>query len=126
MEQKLAVLREASAPGVIVSDVARRHGLTPSQMFKRRRLAKLGAIGIPGATELPSFLAVQIAVDDADRPASACAPMASADPPPAEPAAHDARRAGVIEIALSGGRRARVDCDVDAAALQRVLEVLER
>jgi transposase len=33
---------------------------------------------------------------------------------------------GLIEIELKGGRRVRVDRDVDAAALERVLDVLAR
>jgi hypothetical protein len=32
----------------------------------------------------------------------------------------------LIEIHLGGGRRVRVDASVDAAALARVLDVLER
>jgi transposase len=35
-------------------------------------------------------------------------------------------RSGLIEISLGGGRRVRVDASVDAAALARVLDVLER
>jgi transposase len=58
VEQKLAVLAEAARPDANVSAVARRHGLTPSQLFKWRRLAELGVIGIAGASELPSFIAV--------------------------------------------------------------------
>jgi len=34
------------------------------------------------------------------------------------------RRTGLIEIELGGGRRLRVDRDVDAAALRRVLDAL--
>ena len=49
LEQKLSVLAEASAPGAVISEVARRHGLLPAQVFKWRRLAALGVIGIPGA-----------------------------------------------------------------------------
>ncbi len=40
--------------------------------------------------------------------------------------ARSRRRAGLIEIGLSGGRRVRVDRDVDAEALRRVLDALER
>ena len=36
------------------------------------------------------------------------------------------KKAGLIEIELAGGRRVRVDRDVDAAALERVLDVLVR
>jgi transposase len=35
-------------------------------------------------------------------------------------------RSGLIEISLGGGKRVRVDANVDAAALARVLDVLER
>ena len=51
VEQKLSILAEASAPGANLSDVARRHDLVPAQVFKWRRLAELGVIGIRGASE---------------------------------------------------------------------------
>src|ERR1700724_4888506 len=63
VEQKLAVLTEATAPGANMSEVARRHGLVPAQVYKWRRLAELGVIGVPGASELPSFVAVEITKD---------------------------------------------------------------
>jgi transposase len=59
VEQKLAVVAEASAPGANISEIARRHEVLPAQVFKWRRLAELGVIGIPGASELPSFVAVE-------------------------------------------------------------------
>jgi transposase len=40
-------------------------------------------------------------------------------------AASPPRRTGLIEIALRHGRRIRVDRDVDAEALLRVLQVVE-
>jgi transposase len=124
VEQKVAVLAEATAPGANMSEVARRHGLLPAQVYKWRRLAELGIIGMPGASELPSFVAVEITKDVRSVAASV---------PEGEPAAiSDAPRrrwrktAGLIEIELKGGRRVRVDRDVDAAALERVLDVLAR
>jgi transposase len=69
VEQKLAVLAEATAPGANMSEVARRHGLVPAQVYKWRRLAELGVIGMPGASELPSFIAVEIAKDVPSLPA---------------------------------------------------------
>ncbi len=36
------------------------------------------------------------------------------------------KKAGLIEIELADGHRVRVDRDVDAAALERVLDVLAR
>jgi transposase len=63
VEQKLAILTEATRPGASLSAVARRHGLLPAQVYKWRRLAELGVIGMPGASELPSFVAVEITKD---------------------------------------------------------------
>jgi transposase-like protein len=63
VEQKLAILTEATIPGANLSEVGRRHGLLPAQVYKWRRFAELGVIGVPGASELPSFVAVEIAKD---------------------------------------------------------------
>jgi transposase len=124
VEQKLAVLAEATAPGANMSDVARRHGLVPAQVYKWRRLAELGVIGVPGASELPSFVAVEITKDVPSLPA----PVPEGKPAVVNDAPRRRRRkkAGLIEIELEGGRRVRVDRDVDAAALERVLDVLAR
>lgn len=125
-EQKLAVVAEATAPGASISDVARRHGLLPAQVFKWRRLAELGVIGIPGASELPSFVSVDVAgatVPQPDlqtsKPPAVVEPSSSNRPRPRQPA-------GLIEIDVGSGRRVRVDRNVDADALRRVLDVLDR
>ena len=124
VEQKLVVLAEAMAPGANMSEVARRHGLVPAQVYKWRRLAELGVIGMPGASELPSFVAVEIAKDVPSLPAVVLEskPAAVND----APRRRQRKKAGLIEIELAGGRRVRVDRDVDAAALERVLDVLAR
>jgi transposase len=124
VEQKLAVLSEATAPGANLSAVARRHGLLPAQVYKWRRLAELGVIGMPGMSELPSFVAVEITQDVPSLPGPAAAevkPIVATEAP-----RRRRRKAGLIEIELAGGRRVRVDRDVDAAALERVLDVLAR
>jgi transposase len=124
IEQKLAVLSEATVPGANMSEVARRHGLLPAQVYKWRRLAELGVIGVPGASELPSFVAVEITRDVRSLPS----PVPEGRPAAVDRAPRRWRRkkAGLIEIELGGGRRVRVDRDVDAAALERVLDVLTR
>jgi transposase len=127
LEQKVAVLAEACAPGVVISEVARRHGLLPSQVFKWRRLAALGVIGIPGTSELPSFVAVEVA---AEPPTTASEPVGEGSAKRAIPARtssaeHWERPAGVIEIELGAGRCVRVVGEVDADALRRVLDVLD-
>ena len=121
IEQKLAVLSEATVPGANMSEVARRHGLLPAQVYKWRRLAELGVIGVPGASELPSFVAVEITRDVRSLPS----PVPEGRPAAVDRAPRRWRRkkAGLIEIELGGGRRVRVDRDVDA---ERVLDVLTR
>jgi transposase len=94
----------------------------PAQVFKWRRLAELGVIGIPGASELPSFVAVEITKETAPLPV----PVAASAPAEVAPRRRRRRKSGLIEIELGGGRRICVDRDVDAAALDRVLEVLSR
>ena len=123
VEQKLAVVAEASAPGASISEIARRYDLVPAQVFKWRRLAELGVIGIPGTSELPSFVAVEITKEAASLPAPIPAGPTEIE---TSPRRRRRRKSGLIEIELGGGRRIRVDRDVDAAALDRVLEVLSR
>jgi transposase len=102
-EQKLAILAEVDAPGGSVSEVARRHALHTSLLFRwRRDLAKrTRSVSAPPEQ---SFLPVRL-------------------PPPSAPQA--AARCGSIEVVLAGGRTLRVGADVDMAALVRIVEALE-
>ena len=106
LQGKLRIVEETMQPGVTVSAVARRHGLAPSVVFTWRRLAREGRLGDTG----PTFVPVEIT------PVPAQAPSVASPP----------RRIGLIEIVLGRGRRIRVDRDVDAEALRRVLQVVER
>lgn len=122
LEQKRTILVEACAPGAVISEVARRHGLLPAQVFKWRRLAALGVIGIPGASELPSFVGVEVAADAGAEaaPAEFSVPVpAQALPAKTEP--WPVRRTGVIEIDLGGGRcvRNRINSTVNTLAVTR-------
>lgn len=49
--EKVAIVQETYEPGVTVSLVARRHGLSPAQLFAWRRLASQGALTATGADE---------------------------------------------------------------------------
>jgi transposase len=103
---------ETLAPGAKVSEVARRHGISASLVFSWRRQSRASQ----GTMPMPRFAAVQVA----DTPTNAVTPTTS------EQARAGSGRSGIIEISLGGGRRVRVDASVDAAALARVLDVLER
>ena len=94
-EQKLAILRETTEPGAIVSLVARRHGLNTGQLYTWRRQLLAGAMA--------GFVPVELA----------------ASSKPREPA-----ELGRIEINSSGGMTISVDRMVDRAALKLVLDVV--
>ncbi len=109
LEEKRRILAEAAAPEANVSAVARRHDLHGSQLFRWRHEMRLGRLdGTAGASD-GELVPVQIAPE-------ALAPHTGAEPP---------RPQGRIEIELSNGRKLRVDQEVDAQALRRVIAVLE-
>jgi transposase len=105
LQDKLRIVEETIQPGMTVTEVARRHGLAPSVVFTWRRLAREGRLGDAG----PTFVPVEIT------PVPAQAPSVTSP----------SRRTGLIEIILGRGRRIRVDREVDAEALRRVLQVVE-
>ena len=45
MDDKARIVEETLAPGAVVSEIARRHGLTPQQLFSWRREARRAAGG---------------------------------------------------------------------------------
>lgn len=46
-DDRARIVEEALAPGAVVSEVARRHGLTPQQLFTWRREARKAAERLP-------------------------------------------------------------------------------
>ena len=51
VSEKLEIVAETREPGVTVSLVARRHGVSPNQLFTWRRLAEQGALTATRAEE---------------------------------------------------------------------------
>ena len=104
---KRRLVAETIGPGATVHGVARRHGVSPSQLFAWRKLYRVGtglerSVPVPGVA---GFAAVEIA------PAM---PPSVADVVPAP--------SGLIEIELAGGDRMRIsgaaDPEVVVAALR--------
>jgi transposase len=106
------VVAEASEPGARVTDVAARHGICPSLVYRWRRLA---SADVKSGSSVHLF-PVRVAPSAEDGSSGAVAAPSRLTPKP--------RRAGVIEIELSGGIRVSVDEGVSAAALRRVMSVL--
>ena len=91
-----------------MSAVAQRHGMHPSQLFAWRKAARDGRLVEGGSVE---FAPVVIA---SSLPERVALPLA------------DAPSSGRREIVLDNGRRVIVDASVRAAALARVIKVLDR
>lgn len=115
LEEKQRIVTESYGEPRLVSVTARRNGLSTSQLFTWRRLARDGKLSRDAA---PVLVPVEIT--------PAAAPISSNAPQPVSSSPAQRVRAGIIEIDLGGGCRVRVDRDVDTEALQRVLEILRR
>ena len=102
LEEKQRIVAESFSGPRLTSATARRHGLSPSQLFTWRRRVREGKL-----------------VADDSAPVFAPAIIASERMIPAD------LRAGLMEIELRGGRRVRVDASVDVSALKRVIDAVE-
>ena len=115
-QEKAAIVAESLAEGAVVSEVARRHGLNPQQVFGwRARLRDAVRGAAPSSDPTPAFVPA-IVEDELPPPSTPALPAtvamgaAGADPAP-------------IEIAL-GGVIVRVRGDADPRALTTVLKAL--
>ena len=99
-DEKARILEEATAPGAVVSEVARRNGMSPQHLFTWRRQARREADNHPLA-----FTPVVV----------------SPDTPQPTPAAG---REAIIEIVVEGAV-IRVPRGVDGATLALVLQALK-
>jgi transposase len=117
-DEKARIVEETLVPGAKISEVARRNGVSASLLFTWRRQARTAE---SPAAIAPRFAAVRIAGPE---PVAEISKPSSDESPRSRPATSG--RSGLMEISLGDGRRVRVDANVDAAALARVLDVLER
>jgi transposase len=67
-DDKARMIEETLAPGAVVSEVARRHGITPQQLFTWRRQARQ-PVGTTAAPEVPAFVPAVIEAPPPERPA---------------------------------------------------------
>ena len=123
LAEKQRIVAESYGGPRLVSATARRNGLSASQLFTWRRLSQEGRLveADETTTFAPAIISAEPTtggapsllerIDDAESSSSLSRPVAA----PSR-----------IEIVLARGRRVIVDAGVDAAALARVLAVLER
>ena len=116
---KARIVAECDGPGMSVSLVARRHDLNTNMLFTWRRQLRERQRGAGEISFVPAVIAPQEPAGDrpAEMPREPQTELASTSAP---------RPTGRIEIVLSDSRRVIVDEGVSAAALARVIGVLER
>ena len=110
-EEKERLVAATFEPGVRVSEIARSAGIHVSQLFRWRK--ELCQISAPSA---PQLVPVEV-VEALPAPAVPSEPPAVSRP---------RKKASIVTIELGGGRRLRVESDIDTEALGRILNVLER
>ena len=100
-EVKARIVAESLVPGVVISEVARRHDLLPQQLFAWRHQARQGHLALPA--EALSFVPV----------------IAAAEAPPTTDG-----KPVMIEVVL-GDAVVRVPPEVDGKQLARVLRAVK-
>jgi transposase len=118
-EDKVRIVAECDRPGSSVSLVARRHDLNTNMLFTWRRQLRERQRGAGEISFVPAVIAPQEPAGD--RPAEM-----PREPQPSLVGTSPSRPPCRIEIVLSDSRRIIVDEGVSAAALARVIGVLER
>ena len=111
---KARVVEETLAPGAVVSQIARRRGLTPQQVFTWRRQAR-EASSVETAAEVPMFVPVLVEAQSA-------APARPAGKPERKRRSDNAD--GVIEIEIAG-TVIRVGRGADAGTVAAVVAALK-
>jgi transposase len=118
IEEKLRIVAETEEAGAGVTEVAGRHGVYPGLLFTWRRQVRDGVLAAPPAA---TFMPVRmLATEAAPDPGVRYPGTGERNSPVAVPHLRD----GTIEITLANGCRLRVDQQIDARALRRIVGVL--
>jgi len=127
-EQKREIVVESLGPALTPTEVARKHGIGTGLLYTWRQQVLGERMELLTRTP-PSFAQVETALEQPRLPAPSPAPEPLGVPLPPTAAATTAQleglAGGLIEIVLPGGVSVRVDAQVDAQALRRVLGALE-
>jgi transposase len=132
-EEKCAILTESFEDGVVISEVARRYGLRPQQLFTwRNEFRKRGLVRFQSncpTIEPPAFAPVMIArsgqeVEARIEPSVSVAPVSATTAPPVVCPEQAPSGAAAIEIVLDAAT-IRLHGEVDGKTLTVVLRAVK-
>lgn len=103
-EMKLQIVAESHSEPGLCATTARRHGISRSQLYEWRRLARAWQLDV--ASPVGDFIPALVV-------------------PEMEPATGSLPNAGRMEVVSANGRRVIVNRDVDVEALLRIMRGLE-
>jgi transposase len=113
-EAKARIVEESLVPGAVVSEIARRHGLSPQQLFTWRRQVREAAAAIASADQdKPQFVPLVVEAASSERPVGRRERGRRAD-----------LGSGLIEVAIEGVT-VRVARGADARTIAAVLRALK-
>src|SRR5260221_1642614 len=111
-DDKMRIIEETLAPGAVVTEIARRHGIATSLVFTWRRRARLATVASAG----PGLVPVQLTAPSVES-------VRSIEAPAAMPAR---KRRGLFKIEPGDGTPLSVYENGCAEALARVPAVMSR
>jgi transposase len=111
-DDKARIIAETLEPNAVISEVARRHGLSPQQVFTWRRAAR--KLAISPAQDTPAFVPAVVSAT----------PEPVAKPPIRTRRQKAVRDAGVIELEIDGIAM-RVGRGADARTVAAVIRALK-
>jgi len=101
-------------PGAVASEIARAAGLHVSQLFRWRKELCGVRVPDPEAVAMPPLVPVRV-METLPAPTTVPAPSSVLRP---------RRKSSAVTIELGGGRRLRVESDIDAEGLGKILDVV--
>lgn len=122
-DEKARIIEESLRPGVQVTDIARRHGVSRALLYSWRRAARCAPVSSV-APPAPDFVPVLLS---APEPRSAPAPTETTAPDRGSRRTPERRTdgGGEIEVVLPGGARLTLRGRIEATALRAVLAALK-
>jgi transposase len=123
VEQKREIVSESLGPDLTPSEVARKHGIGSGLLYTWRRQLLVGRVALLTRSG-PQFAQVEIAETPVQPATLHPEPTEVRSPLSTHPSPVLRHPEGLIEVVLPSGISVRVDAQVDAQALRRVLDAL--